>query len=465
VSMAMSFRARLVTLYSVMTSAALVGFSLLIFFAVSYQSYAALESSLAKRASHVIEQIDFADGKLVLPLSITRSSTIELRYEALIDENKNLSFKNPALGTNSISLNNVDLKLVKDKPRLYDSKLSNGVPVKLAVSRIKRVPSMAYFVSASPVEEVKKSMKSLGLTMLVGNVAFILLVIVIGNFFAGKALKPVTKITNMAKDISHGDLRKRVNLEGPRDELKELADTFDEMIARIEHLFEDQKLFFQDVSHDLRTPLTIIRGKIDVALMSKSATRDDYLKTLREVGEEAKIAGSMINDLLMAARGETTADDINKKIFPLDRMLIEVGARINSMAIQKGIEFNMEVPSDTVFVNGDEQKLAEAFLALGDNAVKYCSKGDKVFIGLSVDQDQAVINVKDNGPGISAADQPLVFQRFYRASDIDGKARGSGLGLAIAKRIIDAHEGTIELKQGTETGSVFEIKLSLTKQS
>ncbi|MDI6816778.1 MAG: ATP-binding protein [Actinomycetota bacterium] len=457
-----SFRARLVVLYTVITSIALIGFSLIVYFSIQYQSYTKLELDLTKRASHIIEQIDLKDGKLVLPPSITRGSALEVRYEALVDEEGEPFFKNPILDDKDIALSSNDLRGVGTKPKVIDARLSDETKLKLAVIRLKNVPGETYFVSASPISEVERTLDDLASAMLFGNVLFAVLVMGIGYVFARRVLKPVQEITQRAKEISHGDLRKRVNLQGPDDELKQLADTFDEMIARLEDLFEGQKRFFQDASHALRTPLTIIRGKLDVALRSKDATAHDYCLALEDVLRESEFATRLVSDLLTVARGEKLTETLQVADFPGDRMLAEVGARVTAMGKAKGIQVSVAGPAESVVVRGDEAQLGEALLAVGDNAVKHCASGCEVRLGLEIDHERAVFSVSNNGAGISPDELPFIFERFYSARKREGAdTSGTGLGLAIAKQIVEAHGGKIDVASTPDGRTTFMLSLPL----
>lgn len=450
---------RLVVLYTVITSLALVGFSLTIYFAIQYQSYKSLELDLAKRASHVIEQIDFQGGKLVLPPSITRGSVIERRYEFIVDEAAEPFFKNPILGDKSVVLNRGDLKDVSTKPKVIDSTLNDETPVKLAVSQLKNIPGKAFFVTASPISEVEGNLDNLATTMVFANIVFIIFVFGIGYVFARGALRPVHEITSLAREISRGDLKKRVNLKGQEDELKELADTFDEMISRLEELFEDQKTFFQDVSHELRTPLTIIRGKLDVALRSKNASPEDYRKVLKDVLCESEVATRLVNDLLKVARGERISDELKKADFPADRLLVEIGARISVLGKHKGINVGISVPDDIPMINGDEERIGEALLAIGDNAIKHCGPGGSVTLALNAEAPWVVFRVADTGEGIPEKDVPHIFERFYKVdTPTVRESTGTGLGLAIAKQVVEAHNGRIEV-QSSSDGTEFSVYL------
>jgi signal transduction histidine kinase len=452
-------------LYTVLTSLALVGFSVSIYAAVQFQSYSELERDLMKRSSHIIEQVEVSGDKLMLPPSLTRSSILEIRYEVLIDSKGKAFFKNPLIGDRSIVVEGINLSQINNSPEVFNATLNDNTPVKVAIIRLKKSGEKAYFATARPIAEVKQRLKDLALIMVAANVLFVLLVIGIGNYFVLRALKPVQDITEMAKEISRGDLSKRVNLVGSHDELKELADTFDEMISRLERLLDGQKRFFQDVSHELRTPLTIIRGKVDVALRAKELSKDDQIKVLEDIKDETELAADLVNDLLTVARGEKIADDLKIAEFPVDRTLIEIGARLYSLGKQKDIRVDVKVPEQPVLIMGDETRFGEAILAVGDNAIKYCGPGDSVQLSLVSEGEFAIITIVDNGPGIRAEDQPFIFERFYRSKIADKLPRGTGLGLAIAKNIAESHKGELYLKSCDSSGTVFEFKLPLAHQS
>jgi signal transduction histidine kinase len=237
------------------------------------------------------------------------------------------------------------------------------------------------------------------------------------------------------------------------------------MISRLERLLDGQKRFFQDVSHELRTPLTIIRGKVDVALRAKESSKDDQAKVLEDIRDETELAADLVNDLLIVARGEKIADDLKVMEFPIDRTLAEIGARLYSLGKQKDISVDINVSERSVLIMGDETRVGEAILAVGDNAIKYCGPGDSVRLSLVSEGEFAIITISDNGPGIAMEDQPFIFERFYRSKTAGKLPRGTGLGLAIAKNIIESHKGELFLKSSDSSGTIFEFKLPLKSRS
>jgi signal transduction histidine kinase len=276
----------------------------------------------------------------------------------------------------------------------------------------------------------------------------------VGWFAAGRVLRPVDRITGVARDIQATDLSRRIALDGPDDEMKELADTFDGMLGRLDEAFEGQRHFFQEASHELRNPLAVIRTNLDVALADEGASAPELRTAAELAARTAERMTHTVDDLLRYARNEQAV--MAREDIDLGLLAAEVADEFRSPAATRSMHIETAVPSGPVVVSGDRAALRQAVANLLDNAVRLAPEGSTIQVGAGLDGPWSWIAVGDEGPGITAEDQPLVFRRFWRGASVDGP-RGSGLGLAIVDQILVAHGGAARVVSEPGRGSVFSL--------
>ena len=278
----------------------------------------------------------------------------------------------------------------------------------------------------------------------------------VGWFAAGRVLRPVDHITGVARDIQAGDLSRRIALEGPDDEMKELADTFDGMLGRLDEAFEGQRHFFQEASHELRNPLAVIRTNLDVALADDDASAEDLRRAADLAVRTAERMTHTVDGLLRYARNEQAV----MRVEPLDLagVVADVAEEFRSLAATRSLSIVVDETGGPAVVRGDRAALRQALANLLDNAVRLAPEGSTVTAGAGTDGPWAWAAVADEGPGIADADLPLVFRRFWRGPQREAE-RGSGLGLAIVEQILDAHGGAARVASSAGSGSVFSLWL------
>ena len=285
----------------------------------------------------------------------------------------------------------------------------------------------------------------------------------VGWVVAGRVLRPIGRITAVARDIQATDLSRRIELPGPEDELKQLADTFDAMLARLDAAFAAQRQFTADASHELRNPLAIIRTNVDVALADPHADPDDLRHTITVVKRASDRMARLVDDLLaLARRQEPTLEhepvDLGVAVTEAsDDFVVPAAARniVLDRAIARGVT-----------VTGDRDALKRAVANLLENAVRLAPEGSRIRLATGSEGDRAWIAVADEGPGIAPEDQPHVFDRFWRADKARSRADGgTGLGLAIVRQIAQSHGGSIRLQSKVGVGSSFVIWLPVTTPS
>jgi heavy metal sensor kinase len=285
--------------------------------------------------------------------------------------------------------------------------------------------------------------------------------LVVGWVVAGRVLAPIGRITGVAREIQATDLSRRIRLQGPNDELKQLADTFDAMLARIDAAFSAQQQFLADASHELRNPLAIIRTNADLALTDKDPQVDELRQAVVVVKRASDRMARLVDDLLALARRESPTFAIEQ--VDLGRAVIEASEEFLPPAEARGIVLDRAVAPGVV-VMGDSDALKRAVANLLENAVRLAPAGSRIRLAVGSERGLAWVAVSDEGPGIASEHQPRVFDRFWRADQ--GRSRadgGTGLGLSIVRKIAQSHGGDVQLQSKLGVGSTFTIWLPVAK--
>jgi two-component system, OmpR family, sensor kinase len=283
-----------------------------------------------------------------------------------------------------------------------------------------------------------------------------------GYFLARQSLAPVTAMAMQARGISAANLSQRLVVANEHDELGQLAQTFNQLLSRLEESFEQQRRFMADASHELRTPVAILRGETEVTLSQPVRTPEEYRETLSILGQESQRLAKIVEDLFILARADAGQYPLTFREAYLDEIASEALVRARSLALSRKITLKSTVEPDLPIL-ADEALLGRMLINLLDNAIKYSSAGGTVTLACRRDDSHYVLCVSDNGPGIPAELQPRLFERFFRAdkarSRSDGETGGAGLGLAIARWIAEAHQGQLRLTHSDTSGSSFTATL------
>jgi two-component system heavy metal sensor histidine kinase CusS len=295
--------------------------------------------------------------------------------------------------------------------------------------------------------------------LITGWVVSFFLVLLAGWFFAGDALRPVSEIIEQVKNISATNIHERLKAGRQKDELAQLAATFNDLLTRLEGAFKSQRSFVSHASHELRTPLTIMMGQLGVALLQKR-TPDAYQDTIKETLEEVKKMRDLVNGLLELARLNDDTSQFNFRPVRVDDLLWQAREMLLNLAPNYNIQIEFdEFPEEeeALEIQGDPSLLQTAFINLMGNGCKY-SEDNRVNITLSMQENGIQISFVDNGIGISALDLPHIFEPFYRAESTQF-VKGHGVGLALTKRIVKLHRGNITTISQVGEGTQFLVML------
>jgi signal transduction histidine kinase len=337
---------------------------------------------------------------------------------------------------------------------------------------------VGFIILGSPVDPGNQLQRLL-FTLILGTLVILVGAMAGGFWLADRAMRPVRVITKTAHEIGETDLSRRLNL-GTKDELGELADTFDAMLARLQAAFERQRQFTADASHELRTPLTIVNLESSRALSTRRSL-PEYQRALTVIQAENDWMTRLVNNLLTLARMDAGQSKLRLESLDLSDVALDVLERMAPLAKQKGVKLEAgELPE--LLVNGDRQFLSQMVSNLVDNAIKYGEGPDcRVRVETGIESGgaggEAWIRVIDNGPGIEPQDLQHIFERFYRVDQArshdsvaegengDGSPSGSGLGLSIVQWVAQAHGGRVNVESVVGSGTTFEVTLPLVAQA
>ena len=280
-----------------------------------------------------------------------------------------------------------------------------------------------------------------------------------GYWLSGRALAPVNAIIETARGVGVQNLSGRLAVPPANDELRGLSETLNAMLARIEASVKRLTQFTADASHDLRTPVALIRTSAELALR-RPRTDDEYRETLSRILATSEETTHLIENLLTLARADAGATELHFTDIDLVPHLEKLAQEAGILAAGKGIQVSSELASGPVRVSADPAAIERLLLIVIENAIKYTPSGGKIDVILSNGAGNARIEIRDSGIGISDKDLPHIFERFYRADQARSRETGgSGLGLAIARWIVDLHGGLIEAQSTLGNGSVIRITL------
>jgi len=330
---------------------------------------------------------------------------------------------------------------------------------------------------ASSLEDVEDALRTLFIILLITVPSALLIASLGGLFLANQALKPVDQVTQTARMITSQNLNQRIKSLKVKDEISRLIETFNEMISRLDQSFHQIRQFSSDASHELKTPLTILKGEVEVALR-KERTSQDYEQILRSNLEEINRMSKIVDNLLLLARTETGEIRLFKEEVNLSHIVNEVVTQLTKLAQAKDLQIVATNHHEDILLYGDALRIRQMLINLIENSIKYTEPGGSISVSLErnaphslpgkeeASHDGVEIVVSDTGIGIAKEDQERIFGRFFRVDKARSREQGgSGLGLSICKWIVEAHQGEISVESELGKGSRFVVKLPIHSQN
>jgi signal transduction histidine kinase len=304
-------------------------------------------------------------------------------------------------------------------------------------------------------------MDKLLIVLLFGVGLATLIIFLFSYFLTDRSLKPIDKIIAQTQQISHQNLSERLDVQNPADEIGRLTKVLNDLLRRLQEAFDKEQEFMADAAHELKTPLTVLRTHWEDELSNKELPNLFKEKLVQDIETITRLS-KLINNLLLLSNTEyfQLRSEFEKLDLPL--LINEVISNTTVLAQLKSQTINT-LELSQIFIMGDKTKLYQLFFNLIDNAIKYTPEKGSIYISVKEEQNNAVIEIKDNGIGIPADDLPHIFRRFYRVhKDRSKKLGGNGLGLAIIKLITEIHNGEISVRSQVGEGTSFTVKLPIT---
>ena len=314
------------------------------------------------------------------------------------------------------------------------------------------------FVFYLNLDEVEEQLRHLLIPMLLMMAIMIAVIVHSSEDENHHLLEPIEVMVRTANRLTVNNLnQERLNIEGTKNELKDLAGTINEMLDRLELSYESQKQFVSDASHELRTPIAVIQGYIN--MLDRWGKRDEEVmeESIEAIKNEAQSMQELVEKLLFLSRHDKKTLKLKKRFFEMSEVVEEMVRETRLVAKNRLVESG---PMEEVIVYGDEQSLKQAIRVFIDNAVKYTRDGDSITISCQNDEGDCIIRVADTGLGMVQEDLNHIFERFYRSDQVrNEKISGHGLGLSIARLIIVKHTGRIKVRSQDTVGTTFQITL------
>ncbi|HEX7555074.1 MAG TPA: HAMP domain-containing sensor histidine kinase [Leptolinea sp.] len=451
----MSLRLRLSLLYTLVLGGVLLLFGSLAYSLVSVTLQDQTDTTLAKNASDLIQQLRInANGRFDARAIVAFKPDENIVFQVWGND-RELQLARPVENLDPLDRS----KLLSDQP-VFNTSGGEGTHMRvLTVPLINARGPAGLLQIGRNLNLFDATLQTLTAVLVLLTALSMLLAGVMTWFVNGQALAPLATVTKVATQITKADdLSRRIQISGVRDdEVGELIEAFNQVLSRLEKLFTSQRRFLADVSHELRTPLTVIKG--NVGLMRKMKTLDE--ESLSGIESEVDRLTRLVGDLLFLAQAESGRMPLDQSPVELDTILLEVFQQARTLAGERLSVVVTEI--DQVQVLGDRDRLKQVLLNIAGNAVQYTPPGGHVTLSMRKVAERVLIVISDTGAGIPAVDVPHIFERFYRSEKSRKRSAngGFGLGLSIAFWIVRNHGGTIEVSSIEGKGTIFSIWLPL----
>lgn len=458
-----TLRGRLTLWYLAMLALSLGLFAALLYAWLSYVFYQHHDDELALEAGRLSRLLASAPRSPEAVDAVLRTAPTGGRFVLLRDtrgdvvhQSAALSWREPNIGRHQVFVHAAARH--PSEPEYFSADLEQSGPVRFICLPV-GTPAFAYLQVGVMLGDVKASLDSVMLLSAMLIPIVVILTSFGGLLLARRALRPIEEMDTTLQAIQASDLGRRLDVHGADEELAGHVKTINQLLDRLERAFAGLREFVSDASHQLQTPLAIMRGTLDVACAAPREMRSDerrFASLTNDVQEMTRLV-SDLRALTLADAGPAAAAELP---VDLSEVCLEVGEIATALGEADAIQVEVAVEPD-IAVWGELLKLKHAVLNLCDNAIKYTQPGGQVRVHLAGGAGVAVLRVSDTGPGIAVEHHARIFDRFYRVPTTRHVASGTGLGLAIVQRIVQTHGGTVAVESRLGAGSTFTLTLPL----
>jgi heavy metal sensor kinase len=478
-----SLRFKLTLWYVLILGILLVSFSTFLYFTLAKSLHRDVDNKLRSLAELIASESSsplskFGFGNIDQALETSMNLKPIGKFIQVLDESGNIGRKSDNLKNVQLPISLNALKNASKGLITFETNRSLGnTPLRIITFPVVEGSHTKIVQIASSLEEVEDALNTLFIILIITVPLALMGASLGGQFLAHKALKPVDNITQTARMITSQNLNQRINPPKVKDEISRLIETFNEMISRLDQSFRQIKEFSSDASHELKTPLTILKGEVEV-MLRRERTPQEYQQTLKSNLEEINRMSQIVEDLLLLSKADTGEIRLNKEDINLGDILNEVVAQMDLLAKSKKLNLSTVNHHQDIHIFGDALRIRELFINLIENGIKYTEEGGSIHVTLQKEYPALLRNqsnwleeerekfvkivVSDTGIGIAKDDQERIFNRFFRVDKARSREQGgSGLGLSICKWIVEAHQGEIKVESELGKGSSFTVKLPL----
>ncbi|MFQ5456335.1 MAG: sensor histidine kinase [Nitrospirota bacterium] len=464
-----SFRHKLALLHSIILFFLLVVMNIILFFSLKNLMYNQVEATLSIYAEDIEHEFheEKHDDAISKISSENHGYTVfdeELRdinkYIQILDRDKKVIFQSKELTAKVFPVDNQAFSNAL-KGRIIYTTIYNfeGNNVREIFFPLKKDNRIEFILQLGlSLHDINETLSNFFYLLVLLSICILIFSAFGGIILAKETLKPIDEITKTVQNITDKNLKERLKPIGGNDELGLLIDVLNEMLDRLEKSFEAQKRFTADASHEIRSPLTIMKGNIEV-ILRKKRSQEEYIQIMESNLEEINRLSRITNALLMLARVDSGEIGIAKEPMNLYDVIHDLYSDFLDTARENGIDMTLTGEKDSEMI-GDKDKIRQLFVNLLENAVRYTKEGGRIDISISKDNSSLQTIVKDTGIGIYKKELNKVFDRFYRSDAARSReSGGAGLGLSICQWIASAHKGSITVESEIGKGSKFIITL------
>ncbi len=453
-------RVRLAAWYFAVLCLAFGAFSLFAFLEVRGSIQSAVDEGLRDRAADIRELLEGQSSPEQVKHELAEGSSVRGEDDIL-----QIAETHGEWVYSSVSALRYGLQLASPgKPGekfQFSTIYSKGMPLRILNGQLQAADKVYDVQIAAPMDDFYDAVNRFRLVLLFSVPALLLVASAGGYWLSRKAVAPVGEIARAAQSISEHELSKRLPILQTGDELQSLSETLNEMFSRLESAFKRVTQFTADASHELRTPVALMRTRTEVALR-KPRSEGEYKETIVRIHQELERTSALIENLMTLARADSGSEALRVTPTDLNEVFLEISEPARLLAEGKSIHYEQRLAETPLCVSGNAPSLQRLFLILIDNAVKYTPPEGRISVVLGISDGAAVTEIRDTGIGISSSDLPHIFERFYRADESRSReSGGTGLGLSIAKWIAEAHHGSISVVSKVGEGSVFRVQIPL----
>ena len=461
-----SIRSRLTAWYVTLLAIILILFSVLLNYFLAKRLYESVDNSLTVSATVVATSATMWLGNSPLPglnqlfEQFMNQGNLNKFYR-IYDGSGNVGSRSKNISASQFPLSQGAYADALEGKNSYETFTVGGQqPIRVITMPILLEGKLINLVQVgTSLEAVQETLRNLKIFLFTAVPSVLILAALFARFMARRALKPISRIIDTAREIGQGqELSKRIPVLKIKDELGQLALTFNEMMNRLENSFAQMRQFSSDASHELRTPLTVLKGQNEL-ILSKQRKPEEYQEVISSNLEEINYMSKVLEDLFVLSKSDENQVNLDYKPVDLRALVEEVCKHAEILAEEKNIKIIIAF-LEPIEIKGDEVRLRQMVWNVLQNGIKYTQQGGELKISLQNEGDFALLTIQDTGIGIPEEDLPLIFNRFYRVD----KARtrdegGSGLGLSICRQIAEAHKGKIEVESKLGVGTRFKICL------